>query len=131
MPDHPHGASPLKLPYRRKYHRASRYRKPMPRCEDSAAESPKAAYHLGLWRYRSPHTRKRGNPNWGRPIPPAPTLATEFELRARQLHLTPEMYASSRELRAWCEQNRNRVYIPEWLLAEWSITVDALFSGTA
>jgi hypothetical protein len=33
-------------------------------------------------------TRKRGNPNWGRPIPPAPALATEFELQVRQLQLT-------------------------------------------
>jgi hypothetical protein len=77
------------------------------------------------------HTRKRGNPNWGRPIPPAPVLATEFELRVMQLQLTPETYASSRELRIWCEQNRNRVYIPEWLLGEWGITVDALSSGAA
>lgn len=70
-------------------------------------------------------TRKRGNPNWGRPLPPAPAIATEFELQVRHLHLTPETYASSRELRAWCIQNRNRVYIPEWLLKEWNITVDA------
>jgi len=26
------------------------------------------------------------------------------------------MYASSQELRDWCDCNRNRVYIPEWLL---------------
>jgi hypothetical protein len=77
------------------------------------------------------HTRKRGNPNWGRPMPPAPALATEFELRVRRLQLTPEMYASSRELRTWCERNRNRSYIPEWLLEEWDITVDATFSGAA
>ena len=77
------------------------------------------------------HTRKRGNPNWGRPIPPGPALVTEFELRARQLHLAPEMYASSRELRLWCEQNRNRVYIPEWLLGEWGLIVDPYFSGAA
>ncbi len=76
-------------------------------------------------------TRKRGNPNWGRPIPPAPALATEFELRAKHLHLMPEIYASSRELRLWCEVNKNRVYIPEWLLEEWGITVDALSSGAA
>ena len=75
--------------------------------------------------------RKRGNPNWGRPIPPAPALATEFEMRVRYLQLTPDMYASSRELRDWCWQNRNRVYIPEWLLEEWRITVDALFGATA
>ncbi len=75
--------------------------------------------------------RKRGNPNWGRPIPLAPALATEFELRVRQLQLTAETYTSSRELRAWCEQNRNRVYIPEWLLEEWGITVDPNFSAAA
>jgi hypothetical protein len=71
-------------------------------------------------------TRKRGNPNWGCPIPPAPALATEFELQVTQLQLTAEMYTSSRELHIWCERNRNRVFIPEWLLQEWDITVDAL-----
>jgi hypothetical protein len=40
-----------------------------------------------------------GFPNWGRPIPPAPALPTEFELRGRLLHLTLEMYTSSREHR--------------------------------
>ena len=75
--------------------------------------------------------RRRGNPNWGRPIPPAPALATEFELRVRKLQLTPEMYTSSVELRTWCEHNRNRLYIPEWLLGEWGITVDSTFSGVA
>jgi hypothetical protein len=75
--------------------------------------------------------RKRGNPNWGRPMPPAPVLATEFELRVKQLQLTPEIYASSRELRAWCEQNRNRCYVPEWLLKEWAIAVDLGFNDAA
>jgi hypothetical protein len=75
--------------------------------------------------------RKRGNPNWGRPIPPAPALATEFEKRASQLRLTPDGYAASRELRLWCELNRNRIYVPEWLLREWGIDVDATFSGAA
>jgi hypothetical protein len=77
------------------------------------------------------HMRRRGNPNWGRPMPPAPALATEFELRVRQMHLTPEMYLSSRELRIWCEKNRNRCYVPEWLLKEWEIPVDSDFSGAA
>ena len=69
-------------------------------------------------------TRKRGNPNWGRPIPFGPVLATEFELRVIDLQLAAETYASSAELRAWCERNRNRCYVPEWLLKEWDITVD-------
>jgi hypothetical protein len=68
--------------------------------------------------------RKRGNPNWGRPIPPAPVLATEFELQVRHLHLTADAYAASAELRQWCWQNRNRFYIPEWLLQAWRIPVD-------
>ena len=74
----------------------------------------------------TPHAlaRKRGNPNWGRPIPSGPAVATEFELRVNQLQLTAEMYTSSAELRAWCERNRNRCYVPEWLLKEWDITVD-------
>ena len=93
-----------------------------------------AEYDRGLWPIPvalPALTRKRGNPNWGRPIPPAPALATEFELQVTQLQLTPEMYTFSRELRIWCERNRNRVYIPEWLLQEWDITVDAIFSGAA
>jgi hypothetical protein len=78
-----------------------------------------------------PVARTRSNPNWGRLIPPAPALATEFEQRAKQLHLAPDMYASSHELRFWCELNRNRVYVPEWLLKEWRIRVDSDFSGAA
>lgn len=76
-------------------------------------------------------TRKRGNPNWGRPMPSVPALPTEFELRTRQLRLTAGMYTSSRDLRAWCEQNRNRLYVPEWLLEEWGITVDLSFGAVA
>jgi len=76
-------------------------------------------------------TRKRGNPNWGRPIPLGPALATEFDLQVRQLQLTARMYTSSAELRAWCERNRNRFYVPEWLLEEWGITVDLNFSAAA
>jgi len=79
------------------------------------------------------HPNKRGNPDWWewRPTPPAPAVATEFEVRVRHLQLTPEMYASSRALRIWCQENRNRVFIPEWLLAEWGIDVDFTFSGAA
>ena len=68
--------------------------------------------------------RKRGNPTWGMPRP-IPAAATEFELKVRQLRLTKPTYTSSAKLRAWCEHNKNQRYIPEWLLAEWEITVDA------
>ena len=76
-------------------------------------------------------SNKRGNPNWGRPMPPASVLCTEFEMQVRQLHLTPETYALSDRLRIWCRENRNRYYIPEWLLDEWQIRVDADLSGAA
>jgi hypothetical protein len=75
--------------------------------------------------------RRRGNPNWGRSIGPAPILATEFEIQVRQLRLTVETYVSSAELRSWCERNRNRVYIPEWLLDAWDIPVDPNVSDAA
>jgi hypothetical protein len=75
--------------------------------------------------------RKRGNPNWGRPLPPTPVLATEFERQVRTLGLTPETYVFSAELRRWCWQNRNRFYIPEWLLEKWRIVVDPNTSEAA
>ncbi len=72
-----------------------------------------------------PVNRKRGNPNWGRPMPPSLALPTEFDLLVKQLELTAEMYTSSAALRAWCRQNKDRVYIPEWLLKELCIAADA------
>ena len=61
---------------------------------------------------------ERGNLHWASGLPPVPSPAVpaEFEIHVRELELTPEMYAGSRELKNWCERNRNRVYIPEWLL---------------
>ena len=76
-------------------------------------------------------TRKRGNPNWGRSGSFPPATATEFELQARHLQLAPEAYVFSDQLRIWCERNRNRFYIPEWLLDAWDIPVDPYFSGAA
>ena len=52
-------------------------------------------------------------------------------MQVKRLRLTPETYASSHELRNRCIQNRKCVYIPEWLLKEWEITVDDLFTGAA
>jgi hypothetical protein len=73
--------------------------------------------------------RKRGNPNWGKVFLPSPALATQFEVQVRDLHLSPEMYALSAELHTWCERNRNRCYVPEWLLKTWGIAVDPTFSA--
>jgi hypothetical protein len=74
--------------------------------------------------------RKRGNPNWGKQVQPAPVLATEFEMQVQQLGLTKQSCAASIQLRDWCRRNRNRCYVPEWLLTEWGIEVEATFSGT-
>ena len=40
-------------------------------------------------------------------------------------------YVVSVKLRKWCEENRNRCYIPEWLLDEWGFRVNADLSGAA
>lgn len=74
---------------------------------------------------------KRGNPNWGKGPPPIRAVPTEFELQVQRLGLTKPEYVSSAELKRWCEHNRNRVYVPEWLLEEWGIQVEAIFSGIA
>lgn len=60
-----------------------------------------------------------------------PAPATEFEQLVGQLHLAKEMYTSSRELYVWCRRNRNRVYIPEWLLKKWNLTVDVSLNPAA
>jgi hypothetical protein len=75
--------------------------------------------------------RKRGNPYWGHALPLPPAVPTEFEQQVRHLRLRKETYAASAELRRWCNENRNRFYIPEWLLEEWHITVDPHFSDAA
>src|SRR5580704_866947 len=36
-----------------------------------------------------------------------------------------------RRVRQWCWQNRNRCYIPEWLLEKWRIAVDPYTSDAA
>jgi len=71
--------------------------------------------------------RRTGNPEWssGYNSPEVrPAVATDFEIQASQLGLTPDSYALSIQLRRWCEQNRKRSYIPEWLLEIWKISVD-------
>jgi hypothetical protein len=40
-------------------------------------------------------------------------------------------YVYSEELRTWCEENRNRCCITEWLLEAWDISVDAYLDRIA
>ena len=75
--------------------------------------------------------RKRGNPNWGHPPQRFAVVPTEFEMQVRRIGLTKQEYIASTELRLWCERNRNRFYVPEWLLEAWGLQVEAIFSGVA
>ena len=67
--------------------------------------------------------RARGNPNWGQPLPTIPALPTEFEMEVTRLGLAKSQYTASAELKRWFDRNRSRVYVPEWLLAEWGMQV--------
>ncbi len=53
-----------------------------------------------------------------------PALATAFEEQVRKLGLDLRTCAKSKELRLWCERNKDRCYIPEWLLVQWNLSVD-------
>jgi hypothetical protein len=66
------------------------------------------------------------HPNWasGCFARVSPRATTEFEKRMRELRLSPDNCIASLELRRWCEDNKNRCYIPEWLLKAWGIPVD-------
>jgi hypothetical protein len=72
--------------------------------------------------------QKRGNPNWGKPMEPAPDVPTAFEEQVQKLGLTEQTCAASEKLKQWCERNKDRYYIPESLLKRWGIPVDPNFS---
>jgi len=74
--------------------------------------------------------RKRGNPGWtsGRPAKLRPCLATAFEQEVRRLGLDEQNYIGSAKLRQWCQDNKDRRYVPESLLKLWRITVDLKFA---
>lgn len=87
-----------------------------------------------MWAVAKPlsisHTpRKRGNPNWGKPHLPVLAFPTAFDEQARKLGLNEQNCVASEELRRWCERNKDRCYIPEWLLKRWQISVDPNVSG--
>jgi len=52
---------------------------------------------------------------------PAPIVPTEFEEQIERLGLTYQTCVGSERLRQWCERNKDRCYIPEWLLKQWAI----------
>jgi hypothetical protein len=71
--------------------------------------------------------RKRGNPNWGKPMQASPDVPTAFEDQVRKLGLNDQTCATSEELRQWCQRNKDHCYIPEWLLKWWGISVGPNF----
>ena len=72
-------------------------------------------------------SRRTESSAWSGGLPPAvpPPRPTAFEMQVSELNLTALSYSESAELRRWCHLNRNKCYIPEWLLKEWGITVVA------
>jgi hypothetical protein len=53
------------------------------------------------------------------------SLPTAFEQQVQKLGLNERTCAASKQLREWCERNKEHCYIPEWLLKQWEISVDA------
>jgi hypothetical protein len=52
-------------------------------------------------------------------------------MQVDRLGLAKSQYLASAELKYWCQRNRNRCYVPEWLLEAWGMTVEESFSGVA
>lgn len=70
-------------------------------------------------------TRKPRNPNWGKPFSQihGPEQVCAFDKLTEKLELQPEQYEQSSALREWVNKNRNRRYVPEWLLLAWNLEV--------
>jgi len=77
-------------------------------------------------------TGKRGNPNGGKPSSVVvPHIVTEFEIVVRHLGLQRRDYAAAPHLQEWCLRNKNRRYVPEWLLDTWEMTVEVNYGSVA
>ncbi len=76
-------------------------------------------------------SRNSRNSNWasGRPPENRPAGPTGFEEQVQKLGLNEQTCEASRELKQWCERNKERCYIPEWLLKRWEMFVDPDLSG--
>jgi len=48
--------------------------------------------------------RKRGNPNWGKPMEAAPDVPTAFEEQLQRLGLDEQTCVTSEKLKEWCER---------------------------
>jgi hypothetical protein len=73
-----------------------------------------------------PNMGRRGNPNWGKPVPFGPVVPTvsAFEDAVKELKLQPDQYLRSQRLREWAWRNKNSKFIPESLLQAWGFEPD-------
>jgi hypothetical protein len=65
--------------------------------------------------------KRRGNPNWGKPDVRSMTeiQPSSFEKIVRKLHLSPEQYIDSVQLKDWVRKNKDQRYVPSDLLKAW------------
>ena len=68
---------------------------------------------------------RRGNPDWGKPVPFGPFVPTmtSFEAAVKELKLQPDQYLDSTRLREWAWRNWNSKFIPESLLQAWGFEI--------
>jgi hypothetical protein len=76
-------------------------------------------------------SRNSRSSKWASGRPPENRTAgpTGFEGQVQKLGLNEQTCEASHELKQWCERNKDRCYIPEWLLKRWAIFVDPDLSG--
>lgn len=67
--------------------------------------------------------KKRGNPNWGKPVvqSAADIQPNSFEQIVRKLHLSPDQYLGSVQLKEWVRKNKDQKYVPSDLLKAWNL----------
>jgi hypothetical protein len=69
--------------------------------------------------------KKRGNPDWCRPLPIGALVASpSFESVTEALRLAPEDFQTSIPLKEWVSRNKNYKYVPLDLLEAWGFSVD-------
>jgi hypothetical protein len=68
--------------------------------------------------------KRRGNPNFGKPVPLPPAGESSFEEVVKAMGLSPAEYADSAELKKWVHQNKNTKYVPTNLLKIWGFVVE-------